>query len=198
MQATFFATDVDLLRLVQWFLEVPGMTVFEPASRPDLPNRQFSTVEEVAQSFREPGRHMAAWLVDTGARPSSRYIKFEPNTQRRLGAKGRTELVSPAMIGIGRDNYQNGCLGASHISCWNEKGARQRSMYPPEVLDQVDWNALRSIVGSLQRKLAKASPAKLRAYPIMDDAFNQLREGRLSLWNWGAACSYPSPDVTLI
>jgi hypothetical protein len=197
MRAIFFATDVDLLKVVQWFLEVPGMTLFEHASRPDLPNRQFCTVEDVEQSFREPGRNIAAWLESTGARPLLKYIQFEPNTQRRLGAKGRTELVSPSMIHIRRDNDQNGSLGAAHISCWNEKGARGHSMYTDDVLDQVDWKALRSITGSLQRKLTKASPAKLRAYPIMEDAFSELREGRLSLWNWGAACSYPSPHIAV-
>jgi hypothetical protein len=197
MQATFFATDVDLLKVVQWFLEVPGMTLFEAASRPDLPNRQFCTVEEVEQSFREPGRNKAAWLASTGARPRLRRIQFEPSTQRRLGAKGRTELASPSMIRISRDTDQNGSLGAAHISCWNEKGARQRSMYAGDVLDQVDWKALRSITGSVQRKLSKASPGKLRSYPIMEDAFSELREGRLSRWNWGAACSYPSPHITL-
>ncbi len=196
MQATFFGTDADLLQVVQWFLEVPGMTLFEPASRPDLPNRQFCTVEEVAQRFREPGRHIAAWLESTGARPIPRYIQFEPNTQRRLGAKGRTELVSPSLIGIGRDGDQNGSLGAAHISCWNEKGARQRSMYSEDLLNQVEWKALRSITSSLQRKLSKASPAKLGSYPIMEDAFGEVRGGRLSLWNWGAACSFPSPHIT--
>jgi hypothetical protein len=198
MQAFFFATDLDLLKLVQWFLEVPGMNVFEPASRPDLPNRHFSTVGEVAQSFHDPSRYVAAWLETTGARPSPRYIQFEPHTQRRFGARGRTVLEGPSTISITRDNYQNGCLGPSRIACWNEKGARQRSMYPAEVLDQVDWNALGSISGRMKRKVAKASPAKLRAYPIMEDAFSELREGRLSLWNWGTACSYPSPEISAI
>lgn len=173
------------------------MQVFERASRPDEPNRRFLTVAEVAESFAEPGRNLSAWLETTGACPQLRHIEFEPDTQRLLGAKGRTLLESPAVIDIRRDNDQGGCLGASHISCWSEKGAHQRSMYSEDVLNSVDWKALRSIVARLQRKLTKASPAKLRSYPIMPDAFRELSGGKLALWNWGAACTYPAPHITL-
>lgn len=198
MRTTFYATDADLLQIIQWFLEMPGMMLFEPASRPGLPNRQFCRVEEVASYFSDPGRYIAAWLESTGARPLPREIEFEPNTQRRFGAKGRTDLWSPAMITIHRANDQNGCLGAAAITCWTEKGARQRSMYSATILDQVDWKALQSVVGSFKRKVSKASPAKLRSYPIMNDAYSEMREGRLSLWAWGTACSYSSPLITLI
>jgi hypothetical protein len=197
MQATFFATDEDLLEVAGWLLAIPGMSLFEPASRPDLPNRQFNSVDEVARAFEELGRSFAAWLEPSGARPTSRYIEFNQDTQQKLQAKGRTELRSPATIGIGRNNNQRGCLANSAISCWDEKGARQRSMYDPAVLDQVDWKLLRSTVIGLQRKLAKAAPAKLGAYPIMETAFARMRAGELELWNWGSPCSFPSPLVTL-
>jgi hypothetical protein len=197
MQATFFATDEDLLEVAGWFLAIPGMTLFEPASRPDLPNRQFKSVDDIAQVFEEPGRNFAAWLEHTGARPASRYIEFNQDMQRKLKAKGRTELRSPSTIGIGRNNEQRGCLANSIISCWNEKGARQRSMYDTAVLHQVDWKLLRSTLGGLQRKLAKAAPAKLGAHPIMGTAFARMQAGELELWNWGSPCSFPSPLVTL-
>ncbi len=163
MAAIFFATDKDLLQIVGWLLEVPGMTVLEPASRPDHPNRWFKSVEEVSQYFEEPGRHFSAWLQSTGAKPLPRWTEFNPDAQRRSGAKGRTFLESPALIGIGRNNDQNGCLANASISCWTEKGARQRSVWSPAVLDEVDWRGLQSAAGRLNRQLSKAAPAKLRS-----------------------------------
>jgi hypothetical protein len=197
MQITLFATNADLLQIAQWLLDVPGMTLLEAHSRPDQPNRQLRTVEEVAELIGEGAWGFSAWLETTGAPPSARWIAFEPNTQRKLGAKGRTELYSPAMIGVSRNNDQKGCLAWSSISCWNEKGARQRSFQSDEALNAVDWKALRTFMASLQRKLKKAAPAKLHACLIMEDAFSKLRAGDLKLWNFGAPCAYPAPDIVL-
>jgi hypothetical protein len=197
MQATFFATDEDLLEVAGWLLAIPGMSLFEVASRPDMPIRQFKSTVEVAETFTEPGRSFSAWLEATGVPPVLRQIEFNRETQHKLKAKGRTELKSPAMIGIRSNNYQCGCLANSTISCWNEKGARQRSMYDPAVLDQVDWKLLRSTMTGLQRKLMKAAPAKLGRYPIMETAFAKMRAGELQLWNWGSPCAFPSPLVTV-
>ena len=188
MQTTFFATDVDLLQIVRWFLDVPGMTLFEPASRPNQPIRQFCTVDEVAESFGKAGQHIAAWLECTGARPFSRHIE----------ASGRTELRSPSVISISRYNDQNGALGASRISCWNEDGAKQRSFYSETLLSQVDWKALRSIMARSKRMISNASPAKFGSNPIMGNAFAEMCEKRLPIWGWGKAYSYPSPDIRLI
>jgi len=196
MQVTFFATNTDLLQVAQWLLDVPGIALLEAYSRPDQPNRQLRTIEDVAQLVGERAWGFSAWLETSGAAPRARWIEFEPTTQRKLGAKGRTELNSPAMIGIHRNNDQNGCLAASYISCWNEKGARQRSIYSNELLDDVDWKILRSFTSSFQRTLKKASPAKLHSYPIMEDAFGKLRAGNLKLW-FGGPCAYPSPDIAL-
>jgi hypothetical protein len=101
MQVTFFATDNDLLQVAAWFLDVPEMTLFEPCSRPDLPNRRFSSVEEVAPVLKERGWTLAAWRESTGVPPSSQHIDFDSDTQRKLGARGRTVLRSPSIIGIG-------------------------------------------------------------------------------------------------
>lgn len=197
MQITFFATNTDLLQIAQWLLDEPGMTLVEAYSRPDQPNRQLRTVEDVGQLIGEGAWGFSAWLETTGAPPCARWIEFEPNTQRKLGAKGRTELHSPAMIGISRNNDQNGCLAASYLSCWTEKGARQRSFNSEEALNDVDWKTLRSFTASFHRKLKKTAPAKLHSYPIMKDAFGKVRAGQLELWNFGAPCIYPSPEIAL-
>jgi len=197
MQITFFATNKDLLQVAQWFLDSPGVTLLEAYSRPDQTNRQLRTVDDVAQLIGERAWGFSAWLETTGAPPRARWIEFEPSTQRKLGAKGRTELNSPTMIGINRNNDQNGCLAASYMSCWTEKGARQRSFEAEERLDSVDWKALRTFTSSFQRKLKKAAPAKLHSYPILEDAFGKLQAGDLQLWNFGAPCAYPSPEIAV-
>lgn len=197
MQITFFATNVDLLQIADWLLDEPGMTLIEAYSRPDQPNRRLKTVEDVARLTQEGALGFSAWLETTGAPPRARWIEFEPNTQRKLGARGRTELISPAIIGVRRNTDQNECLASSYITCWTEKGACQRSFHSETSLNEVDWKALRSFTASLHRKLKKAAPAKLHAYPIMEDAFGKLRAGDLRLWNFGAPCTYPSPNIAL-
>jgi hypothetical protein len=195
MQVTFFGTDVDLLTVAGWLLETPGTSLFEAASRPDQPNRVFSSRDEVAGLLEESARGFSAWSEAVGAPPRARYVEFEPNTRRRSKALGRTLLDSPAMIGIHRNSDQNGCLAAAYITCWSEIGARQRSIYSEDFLNEVNWKVFRSTVSRLQRTLKKSAPAKLRSYPIMEDAFEKLRRGQLELWNWGSPCAYPSPLI---
>ncbi len=57
-------------------------------------------------------------------------VTFTAETQREFGAKERTFLESAALIHVHRNNEQMGCLANGHVSCWNEKGARQRSILP--------------------------------------------------------------------
>ena len=40
-------------------------------------------------------------------------------------------------------------------------------------------------------------PRRGLPYPIMEDAFSEFQSGRLSLCNWGTACTYPSPEIAL-
>jgi hypothetical protein len=193
----FFATDHDLLQLAGVLLSDPGVCIFERASRPDMPNRQFDTVDSVRLMFEDTYAHFSVWAQRTGAAPKPRLITFNSETQRRLGAKGRTNLESPSLIDIWRNNFQMGCLSASSLKFWTEKGAYQRSIYPEAVLNEVDWKALRSVTGGIQRTIKKLSPARMRAYPIMPDAFRRVQSDGLALWNWGSPCPYPSDLITL-
>jgi hypothetical protein len=197
MSLTFFATDTDLAQVYQWLLDLPEMRLFEDYSRPDMPNRWFSTWEEVVSASDTMSMSLAAWSEQIGGRPRIEKIVFDHNTQHKLKALGRTALHSPALIKLGRNNDQNGCLADSTIACWTEKGARQRSIYPVEFLDEVDWARLRSTIGKVQRQITKISPAKMRCHPIMPDAFAQLTDGNIRLWNWGAECKSDSPLITV-
>jgi len=195
MALTFFATDVDLAEVWRSLLTYPGMKVFEDQSRPDLPNRWFTEWSEVSEAIDGKSTSPAAWLEPAGGEPRLEHVTFNDATQRRLGRKGRTVLASPASIKVGRNNDQNGCLASASISSWTEKGARQRSAFSSEFLDQVDWKRLHSAMAAMKRFIREASPAKIRSCPVMPNAFERFRNGEICLWNWGEACAYPSPLV---
>ncbi|WP_420383854.1 hypothetical protein [Novosphingobium sp.] len=195
MTMIFFATDADIAQVWRSIFAIKGMKVFEEHSIPDKPNRWFGTWAEVEEFFGSGSISLAAWLEPAGGEPRMERITFNGETQRRMVAMVRTALVSPATIKINRNNEQNGCLASASVSCWREKGARQRSFFAPDFIDQVDWKQLRAAVARIERLIAKASPAKMRSYPVMPDAFERFRSGEINLWNWGEACAYPSPLV---
>jgi hypothetical protein len=197
MALTFFGTDTDLRSIWKLLFDVPGMRVFEDHSVPDQPNRWFNTLDEILSVKNISWHPLAAWPETVGGKPRVKSITFDANTQRKTGAKGRTALLSPALIHVSRNNDQNGCLASATMSCWNEAGARQRSIFPEDFLNEVDWPALRSIMSKAQRQITKSAPAKLRSYPVMPDAFSKLVAGEIMLWNWGEACTFPSPLITL-
>jgi hypothetical protein len=197
MAFTFFGTDLDHAQIYGWLLAFPGMKIFEDYSFPDQTNRWFDSWDAISALTNLKHWPLAAWSETLGGRPRPQQVVFDASTQRKLGAKGRTVLHSPAMIKLGANNEQNGCLANSAISCWTEKGARQRSIYSEEFLDEIDWPKLRSTVGKLERQITKSAPAKMRSYPIMPDAFQQLRTGQIKLWNWGTECTVDSPLIAL-
>ena len=199
MTLTFFATDTDISQIWNWLIDEPDMVVFEEYSAPDQPNQLFKTWKHLSQYLNDGGRGMiglAAWPPSVGGRPQIEKITFEPNTQRKTKAFGRTALRSPALIHITRNNYQNGCLASAALSSWSEKGARARSIYPDEFLDAVDWKKFQSTVNKFKRQITKSSLAKLRSYPIMPDAFRKLKNNEIKLWNWGEECVYTSPLIS--
>lgn len=196
MALTFFGTELDHAQVYQWLLDFPEMKLFEDYSRPDHENRWFDSWEMVEEATDLQWWSLAAWSESIGGRPRAERISFDANTRRKLGAKGRTALRSPSTIKLGRNNDQNGCLASSSISCWTEKGARQRSIYSEEFLDEVNWSQLQSMVRKVERQIKKSAPAKIHAYAIMPNAFEQLRAGRITLWNWGEPCAIDSPHIT--
>lgn len=196
MQANFFATTEDWITIWGWIMATPGMAVIEEYSTPDLPNRQFNTIQEVETAIRSNDFSMAAWPSTVGGKLRVQRINFEPNTARGLGAKGRWAMHSPALVTFMRHGDQSpGCLSPSSFSCWSEAGARQRSIYPDEFLDEVDWKAFSSITRGLQRRIRSASPIALGAAPILPDAARQLESGTVNLWGWGEVVTATSPLI---
>lgn len=195
MSLTFFGTDDDIRQIWLWLFETPGMRLFEESSLPDKPNRWFKDWTDVARYLDEGRFNLAAWFEPAGGRPKPQRVSFKAKAQGLLGGTGRSFLRSPATIRVGRNNHQNGCLASGSISCWTEKGARKGYIFWDEDCELIDWVRLQKEVGRIQRLVAKQSPAKLRSYPVMPDAFARYKSGKQGLWNWGSECSYPSDLV---
>ena len=168
----------------------------EDHSRPGQQSRWFSAWDELAPALGALDHGLAVWSENFGIYPEAEDIQFSLETQKKLGERGRTILRSPAFIRIIQNNEQQGCLASTYLACWNEKGARQRSMSPVEVLDRVNWKNVAATAATIARRIKKESPAKLRSYPIMPDAWRRLKAGEIKLWDWGTECSFPSPLIS--
>lgn len=195
MQANFFGTDADVAQIWCWLFDIAGVRLCEEYSRPDHPNRWFETQDDFEKAGGVSISSLAAWSPEFGPKPTPEKINFTSKTQHQMRAKGRTILRSPAFIRISRNGDQKGCLVASSISYWQERGARSKSVYPSEILDLIDWKKFETTSGAVVRRMRKTAPAKLGRYPIMPDAWAKLVTGEIQLWNWGSACGYPSDLV---
>jgi len=196
MQLTFFGTDEDVAQIWHWLLETPGIVICEDYSRPDMPNRWFQNGSELPRLSDETKPSLAAWSPEFGVAPWAETVQFNERTQKRSGTSGRTILNCPSFIKVGRNNEQMGCLANGSVACWNEKGARQRSVFSEEILDSVNWEVLSRTCSRIIRRIRTASPAKLRSYPIMPDAWGRFRAGEIKLWNWGTVCEFPSDLIS--
>lgn len=170
------------------------MRIFEEYSVPDAPARWFDDWDGIARYLADGGQSIAAWPESVGSKPRAEQVVFTPDTQRKFGAMGRMVLHSPAMIKVIPGHDPKTCLATSSISYWSEKGARARSFVEPAIIDEVDWKQLQSIVGPIERRVRREAPGKLKAYPIMPDAFAGLKAGSVKLW-WGEPCGYGSPLI---
>ena len=195
MEFDFFATDTDLLQVWQWLYDMPEMRLLESYSEPDEPNKWFNSWEEIEARLRSGNRHMTAWPSAVGGMPRVQDVVFNAETQQKLGARGRTVLRSAAFIDYIWFGEQRGCLGASSLTCWSEKGAAQRSDFREDMVAEVDWKAFRSTFGKIQRQIRKSASHKLHAAPIMPDAWRRTVNREIELWGWGEAVGSESPHL---
>jgi len=185
MALIFYAAIGDLTDLSRRLFEVPGMEIFQEYSAPDQRNLFFNTPDEIARYLSEGDRRFAAWPSGAGGDLMRRHVDFSRDYQTQSGRKGRTVVESPSIIRVTPTTDVQGCLNPYSMSCWTEKGARQRSMYGEEAIAAVDWPKLKSIVASIERWINKSSPARLHSNPVMPAAYAELTEGKAVLWNFG-------------
>lgn len=185
MAMTFYATNEDLKALTLRFFQIPGIKLFQEYSAPDQQNLWFEKPDDIAQYLSDGARSFAAWPSGVGGSLIQKHIEFTKDLQQRFGEKGRTVIESPAIIRVQPVTNVSECLNPFAISCWTEKGARQRSMYSEETIASVDWNKIKTTVASIERWIKKHSPARLHSYPVMPNAYSELTEGEALFWNFG-------------
>lgn len=169
--------------VLEFVFEQTDCRVFESYSRPDCELREFSSLESLRESDLLEANHGRYFL-----RLLSRTINCEPIIREfTLTKTGQTrqEVSGPGMYQIvegHRLDTESDALSWSTFGHWNEAGAKERSNFPDELLESVDWKRMRRISGQIQRHIKnKLAVAKIRTRPILPDAFRGLDE-TLTLW----------------
>ena len=129
MTILFYAAMDDLTDLSRRLFEVPGIKLFEEYSAPDQPNLFFKSPDEISSYLSEGARSFAAWPSEVGGGLTRKNVAFSREYREEIGKKGWTILESPAVIRVTATTDVEGCLNPYSMSCWTEKGARQRSIF---------------------------------------------------------------------
>lgn len=196
MTKIFYATRRDLATIYRWLCAIDGLELYECRSQPNEQLRQLKDGDEIEAFLLEGNAPPAIWPRWVGGK-----LEIERNRLNRQSwfqLRGPLALApsGPSIVRIFSNSDQNACLADSQIITWSEKGARQRSIFDDNALSSINWKAHRAFVGKLGRQIASLSPAKLRSYPIMPDAFTRLDAGMLNLWDVDQPCTATSPLIT--
>lgn len=182
-QLDFFALQSDVEDVLEFVFDQTDCRVFEAYSRPGHELREFSTLAELRSSDFLSINHGRYFL-----RLLSRSVGVDPIIREFTLTKTgefRQEINSPGVFQIVEGNRVDavgGALRCSTFGHWNEAGAKQRSSYPDDQLEAVDWKMLRRISGQIQRHIKnKLAVAKLRTWPILPAAFDALNDS-LTFW----------------
>ena len=192
----FLATSEDIKTIVWYMLDELNFTIFEAYSEYDKPIRQIHsgcTVENLEDDF--DNILVRGWRHEFNSPP-----KFELIQSRKPELfKERTVVTNLAQIQLYKNRVMDDlCLHPSRLSNWSEKGARQRAFASHEELDAVNWKELKSYSSKIKRFIrVKMSVAKLNSMPIMPDAYDKFRDGKLLLWNWGQIIKIGSSKIQL-
>ncbi|MFD1701860.1 hypothetical protein ACFSCV_02475 [Methylopila henanensis] len=201
MQISFFATEIDEFEVWKLAFALPGMRVYEAAVHGDRPLREFFSAEEVREArAAEPYISLKLHPSLAGGAP---VLDLTPRDERYPPDPGNInlqKLVGPALIGFNWYGWQRNsrnCLQNTVFSAWNLAGARSRSIYPVDHLDEVDWKMLNSIFGKLRRQIHNMAVAKIGSSRVLPDAFRRLASGEITLWGWGEDVSISSPNLVI-
>ncbi len=182
-QLDFYALRSDIELVLAFVFDQTDCLVFESYSRPGHELREFSSLDSLRESDFLEANHGRYFL-----RLLSRTINCEPAIREfTLTETGqiRQEINGPGMFQIvegHRLDTQENALNWSTFGHWNEAGAKQRSSYPDDQLEAVDWIRMRRISGQIQRHIKnKLAVAKVRTRPVLPGAYNGLDDS-LVLW----------------
>lgn len=183
MQMDFLANRNDLLNIVGYFLDQLHCNVTEAYSLVNQPNRRFMSIDDIKNAkLQHNSINFKIWSPAFTNNPIFRSYQLNED----IGGGTRTVVEGPAMIQLTSGRVENGCLFPSTVSHWNEAGARQRSPYSEEELDEADWATLRSVSRRICRQIKnKMSVGHLKNMPILPGAYDDFVFGRYFFWNWG-------------
>ncbi len=182
-QLDFYALQSDLVSVVNFIFDETDCRVFEAYSRPGHELREFSSLESLLESDCLEVNHGRFFL-----RILSRSVNCDPIfrefTLEETG-QNRREVNAPAMFQIiegHRIKFRDDALNWSTFSHWNEAGAKQRSGFSSDVLNAVDWTALRKLSGQINRHIKnRLAVASVHKRPVLPEAFRKMDE-TLTLW----------------
>jgi hypothetical protein len=191
----FYALGDDARQLLEFLYLETDVVVYELGSRPNCDLRRFDSVAEVAKAYELGGYrtvHLKLWSPSVMAPPVIERIQVTkvPEPYFRYDVRG------VGLIQLYLDGMREGAIHYSHFGHWNEAGAKQRSTCPAS---DCNWPALRKLSGKIRRHIrGKLAAAKLRACPVLHQAFAMLQQGH-GLWFPGAAIhQLDSPHIRTI
>lgn len=186
----FFATFEEVYGLWDCIGDLPGMQLLESDSRPDQANREFDRFPRSEWGAEDRDFSVAAWASDVGGSPRTKQIIFEPATAERLGAVGRTTLISPAFVRLGSVRPpSDGLIGPRELMYWTEKIAARSGRFGADQLEEVDWKRLAQRVTAVKRLIIARSTGKWRTAPVLPGIAEALSRSDVRLWLWGATGS---------
>lgn len=188
MNLNFFATDGDLLKLVEWLIQSEQFRLFEGASPIDKPIREVKTAADFAaiRATEKGGLLLRGWSPAFTNVPDFRRINLNPSVGNH-----RTVLEGVGVIQIQGGRLVDGNLYCACISHWNEAGAR--SAYGD--VGEVDWAALRRASGRIRREVKAKTRALMGIVPVLPDAFELLERDEITLWNFGTSITSRAAEI---
>lgn len=169
----FYALAEDLRDLIRFVFSKTDVVIYELSSQFDCEVRQFRSVAEletVVQLGSYRAGNLQLWSPSVMAQPVIRRITL-------TGVPGHTfrfAVEGAGLMQLYLDGIRDGVIYHSHFGHWNEAGARQRSIHPP---DDCDWSSLKKLSGRIQRHICGRGVAKLHSRPLLQQCFAAVQQG---------------------
>lgn len=178
----FYAVADDLRSVVQFLLSETDVVLYEHYSRYDHEVRRFGSLSELEAACKLGTSRfdLQLWSPSVMVEPVIKRISLTgvPGHSFRYAVHGA------GLIQLYFEGIRKGVIYHTHYGHWNEAGARERSIFPP---DDCDWRALSKLSGRVQRYIrGRLAPAtfhcpRICSRPILRHAFAAVQEGA-GLW----------------
>jgi hypothetical protein len=183
----FYALATDLVGVLEFIFAQPGWSLFELASQPDQPLREFHATREVIEAcpafdLLQTSLHFQLYCSTMGGRVSKRRIDFRPGAVP--GATFRYDSEGWGLIQLYFGALRDGRLSPCHT---NHNTQRRAEKWEPTYLDQLgpaaawNWPEVTRVSGRLIRFIKRASTAKLNSRSVLHAAHEAQVRGAVQL-----------------